>query len=335
MQVSTSTTQFTSSLLLCIMSADRFIAVCYPVASPRYRSPFIAKIVSSLAWFASALIMLPVMLYATTIEKEDNKVTCNIEWPRDNETGSGKTFTIYSLVLGFAIPLCLILTFYFLVIRKLRTVGPKTKSKEKRRSHRKVTVLVLTVIAVYVICWSPHWISQVALITSPPDMCNTRLEITLFVLVGCLPYLNSAVNPILYAFLSDNFKKSFLKAFTCAFGKDFNAQLQLENSIFPRFGKRKSEKFCSTTKTGVGGIPIDANNAITLTENNRLIRISNDIEFKSIIEHEKGFNDAAKGQAVGVNGQKSQIFVSSSSCTLNNYNCFTFGERPPILHSDL
>lgn len=318
------------------MSADRFIAVCYPVASPRYRSPFIAKVVSSFAWIASAIIMLPVMLYATTIEKEDNKVTCNIEWPQDNESGSGKTFTIYSLVLGFAIPLCLILTFYFLVIRKLRTVGPKTKSKEKRRSHRKVTVLVLTVIAVYVLCWSPHWISQVALITSPPDMCNSRLEITLFVLVGCLPYLNSAMNPILYAFLSDNFKKSFLKACTCAFGKDFNTQLQLENSIFPRFGKRRSEKFCSTTKTGGGaGIPNDTNNAITLTENNRLIRISDEIEFKSIIENEKNFNETVKGQSMEINGQKSQIFVSSSSCTLNNYNCFTFGERPPILHTDL
>lgn len=147
------------------MSADRYIAVCHPVSSSRFRSTFVARIVTAVAWTASAIIMLPVMLYANTIEKEANtkKMTCNIVWPQDNEAGSGTTFTLYSLILGFAIPLSLILSFYYLVIRKLQTVGPKTKSKEKKRSHRKVTKLVLTVITVYVLCWLPYWIAQVRL----------------------------------------------------------------------------------------------------------------------------------------------------------------------------
>lgn len=46
------------------------------------------------------------------------------------------------------------------------------------------------------------------------------------------------MNPILYAFLSDNFKKSFMKACTCAVGKEMNAQLHIENSSIPR--KRKA-----------------------------------------------------------------------------------------------
>lgn len=100
-------------------------------------------------------------LTATTIEKfpGSEQMTCNILWS-DPKVGTlgGSTFILYSLILGFAIPLSLILVFYYLVIKKLQTVGPKNKSKDKKRSHRKVTRLVLTVITVYVLCWTPYWV---------------------------------------------------------------------------------------------------------------------------------------------------------------------------------
>lgn len=92
-------------------------------------------------------------------------------------------------------------------------------------------------------------VSQMALIHSPPEMCQSKLEITIFILVGCLGYSNSAMNPILYAFLSDNFKKSFMKAFTCAKSNEVNAQLHAENSFFPRFGRGKHSDCISSNKT--------------------------------------------------------------------------------------
>lgn len=117
--------------------------------------------------------MLPIILYSTTISRMDGKKSCNIVWPSGNTDISGNstaddegfiesdgsTFTLYTFTLGFAIPLSLILIFYYLVLRKLRTVGPKSKSKEKKRSHRKVTKLVFFVVAVYVLCWTPYWVS--------------------------------------------------------------------------------------------------------------------------------------------------------------------------------
>lgn len=227
----TSINQFTSSLLLTVMSADRYVAVCHPISSPRYRTQFIAKFICLTAWTASALLMVPIYMYANVFESDMGN-SCNIYWPESTYMNGEKAFTLYSFTLGFAIPLVLILLFYFLVICKLRRVGPRNKSREKKRTHRRVTYLVLTVITVYVICWLPYWIGQVYLTFLPPRQSQSGIVFTIMLLTGCLSYTNSAVNPILYAFLSDNFKKSFAKAFTCAAGKDLNAQLHLENSVF-------------------------------------------------------------------------------------------------------
>lgn len=145
--ISTSITQFTSSIFLVIMSADRcgalslfpprfhlirrncrFVAVCHPISSPRFRTPLVSKVVSVIAWCMSVVLMLPIILYSTTVHRMDGKGSCNIVWPSGslgsgNATGDdegfiesdGSTFTLYTFTLGFAIPLSLILVFYYLV----------------------------------------------------------------------------------------------------------------------------------------------------------------------------------------------------------------------------
>ena len=80
-------------------------------------------------------------LYAATAGlKPGGGLSCNIFWPLDENNiaflNRQTAFTAYTFVLGFAIPLILITVFYIMVIIKLKTVGPKNKSKEKRKSHR-------------------------------------------------------------------------------------------------------------------------------------------------------------------------------------------------------
>ena len=109
-QTTTAINQFTSSIFLTVMSADRYIAVCHPISSPKFRTPVIARVVSLTAWTCSALLMVPVFMYASTITKQCGGQTCNIFWPfgeidDDNETmieeGRYFIFTIWQQALYF------------------------------------------------------------------------------------------------------------------------------------------------------------------------------------------------------------------------------------------
>ena len=147
--------------------------------------------------------MVPIFMYSDTYEKKPSSgPTCNIIWPESEWIKGDKMrgFTLYSFTLGFFLPCIAIFLFYILVLCRLRRVGPKNKSKEKRRSHRKVTYLVLTVIAIYVLCWLPYWLGQLYITFAPKDKpyFGGQIVFLYFLLVSCLSYINSAVNPILY-----------------------------------------------------------------------------------------------------------------------------------------
>ena len=233
---------FTSVLTLTAMSVDRYLAVCHPVSSVKYRTTRIAFFVCVSIWSVSFLIMLPIILYATTVEnmKYPGKETCSINWPDDQWIPPGQAFVWYTFLLGFAIPVSLISVFYVSVIFRLRRLGPSKKSKERKKSNRKVTRMVLAMISVYVVCWLPHWIFQVNLSFRSPDA--PRLppwQIYLYSAFTVLSFANSMINPLLYAFLSEIFRKSFLKAFKCARYIDSRSSMVADNSIFPRSTTRK------------------------------------------------------------------------------------------------
>ena len=80
--------------------------------------------------------------------------------------------------------------------------------------------------------------SQVSLIFTPPKENQSPYVVIIFLLAGCLGYSNSAVNPVLYAFLSENFRKSFMKV-------PYNQIIANFVSITPLYGTLRKQKSAS------------------------------------------------------------------------------------------
>ncbi|XP_058510524.1 somatostatin receptor type 5-like [Solea solea] len=199
--------QFSSTFCLTVMSIDRYLAVVYPIRSTKWRNPQVAKIFNIMVWVVSFLIVLPVTIYSH-VQKEFN--TCNISWPEPRDSWS-IAFILYTSILGFFGPVFVISLCYLLIVIKVRSAGVRAGVTNRRRSERKVTKMVVIIVLVFVICWLPFFITNIVnLVYIIPESKTTA---TVYFVLVILTYVNSCANPILYGFLSDNFKQSFQKVF--------------------------------------------------------------------------------------------------------------------------
>ncbi|XP_061191207.1 somatostatin receptor type 2-like [Saccostrea echinata] len=203
-------TSFSSVLTLTSLSVDRYIAVCKPVISQKHRQPMKAVFVIVVIWTLSLLLSMPIILFSrrTSHPFLEGKFSCTVDW----DIKAVPVYVIYVFILGFALPLCFISTFYTCVIVHIKSAGPanRKRSKEQRKNHRKVTYLVLAIILSYVICWLPYWIFQIVLV-----IMSLYNIVTIVILHICtvLTFVNSMINPFLYAFISKDFRYRFKEAF--------------------------------------------------------------------------------------------------------------------------
>ena len=198
--------QFTSIFCLTVMSIDRYLAVVHPIYSTRWRRPRVAKVVNVTVWALSFIVVLPVVIFAN-IQKAGG--TCNIAWPQPTKIWRA-AFIIYTSTVGFFCPLLIICLCYLLIVFKIRSSGKKVHatSSKRKKSERKVTRMVVIVVAVFVFCWLPFYALNIInlLVVLPSEYYG------LYYFVVVLGYANSCANPIVYGFLSDNFKRGFRKA---------------------------------------------------------------------------------------------------------------------------
>lgn len=218
------------------------------LSKKRWRIILNSKKLLIIVWLFSFTLMLPIIIFSG-VEKipkfinstedrnftdNNQRVTCTVTWPVNRFIQTDALYVIYGITFSFIVPVILIIFCYICVIKRLRKETQKliNQLRKKHSAYRKVTILVLSVISIYIICNTPYWIHQIVLlmyytIFKSQSVTFYQISSRLSIIFQIALFFNSALNPYIYAFLSRSFRKSFKKVFT-----KFSCQKYLKRKTF-------------------------------------------------------------------------------------------------------
>ena len=226
--------QYTSIIILALLSFDRYLAVCYSAKSIVWRSRVSPNLLLILTWILSFLLMLPIITFTTLHKTSASKVQCTIILPYPQSRFLYFVVIAYTSTITFLFPISLMIYFYIRIVWRLKykVSQHQARSRSSIYTRRKVSVLVLVVITVHVVCCAPYWAFQV-LTTSELLPQTSALLVPTSSIAQFLLFVNSATNPVLYAFLSEVFRSSFKRVFYCCLSVDHDQFLH-DNTMVKR-----------------------------------------------------------------------------------------------------
>ncbi|XP_041049743.1 histamine H2 receptor-like [Carcharodon carcharias] len=207
----------TASILnLLMISLDRYYAVTAPLRYTMLMTPNRVAIFLSLIWCISIMVsFLPINLGWNTkdlsVQSLANTNQCHLEL--------NKAYALVDAFITFYIPLAIMCLTYYRIFKIARAqakrINTVTGCKALNPSlptvkEHKATVTLATVMGVFIICWFPYFA-----VFTHEGISGHQPNKTVFAVVLWLGYVNSALNPILYAALNRDFHKAYQKLLRC------------------------------------------------------------------------------------------------------------------------
>jgi hypothetical protein len=132
-----------------------------------------------------------------------------------------KTYNVALFVLGFALPVVIVISMYFGIFRAAKSLAMRTpvycqtgkKSHMVLREDRKVAVTVAVISGLFIIAWLPFFVLSI-IATFCYEGCfpsNPTDTLKVVTSVKWLHYSNSMVNPIVYALRDEEMRKTFFR----------------------------------------------------------------------------------------------------------------------------
>ncbi|MBW01010.1 Chemokine-like receptor 1, partial [Eschrichtius robustus] len=202
---------YTSVFLLTVISFDRCISVLLPVWSQNHRSVRLAYMACMIIWVLAFFLSSPSLVFRDTAHLH-GKISCfnnfslsatsSSSWPthpQADPVGFGRhmAVTITRFLCGFLMPVLIITACYFTIVYKLR--------RNRLAKTKKPFKIIVTIIITFFLCWCPYhtlYLLELHHSAMPGSVFSLGVPLATAIAIA-----NSCMNPILYVFVGQDFKK--------------------------------------------------------------------------------------------------------------------------------
>ncbi|NWW82853.1 NPFF2 protein, partial [Climacteris rufus] len=216
-----------SVFTLVAIAVDRFRCIVYPFKQKLTVPTAVA--ILALIWILAVAIMCPSAVLLQVQEEKHFRVIlgsgdtrpvfwCREEWP---EPGMRKIYTTVLFANIYLAPLSLIIIMYARIsisLSRSALPGAGKRGREQRRGawrrKQKAIKMLIVVTLLFTLSWLPLWtLMLLSDYASLSDLQLQLINIYIYPFAHWLAFSNSSINPVIYGFCNENFRRGFQAVF--------------------------------------------------------------------------------------------------------------------------
>ncbi|XP_067852751.1 probable G-protein coupled receptor 34 [Heptranchias perlo] len=219
---------YASIVFLGLISLDRYLKITKPLRKFRIHSVKWSSGISMAVWLIIFLFMLPFVVVSSLKSKETK---C---FHYKNQSVTAGVMNMAAVIFIFILSL-LFLVSYAKIAIKLYNISQGKKKQQIRKVSTRAIIKTFIVLAIYIVCFMPYHIVRVPYVLSQMEVissCQSKQFLhTTNELVLCLSTLNSCLDPVIYFFLSNSFRRTIVYTTQGRFNKTFPRTNGVMNSF--------------------------------------------------------------------------------------------------------
>ncbi|KAM9309894.1 C-C chemokine receptor type 3-like isoform 2-T2 [Pholidichthys leucotaenia] len=205
---------YSGTLFVTLMSVDRYLAIVRAVAAIQTRTLRYGVIVSIIIWVVSVTMAIPQVIFASLeIEPRDENFQCQPLYPEDTVQFWKLRRNFSENTIGLFVCLPIMIFCYVKILLVL--------SKSRNSNKHKAVKLIFIIVCMFVICWVPYnvavFLQTVEIfgiyLTANPCTSSENISSAIFY-SEIIALSHCCVNPVIYAFVGEKFRKSLRKVLT-------------------------------------------------------------------------------------------------------------------------